>query len=193
MIKLRDILKEIGGKSERSSTPYTAPDVKPSDSDGDIYDPEEGGSQTYRFDTGEDKDQEGNPVQYTLVLTGIPDEERGEYLLDIDFFTEEGYAMTNVGKPLRLMATVAQIVKSVVDKDKKRVIGGVVYGPAEKDDEDFDVDYSDTSQKTSEDPVNQRDRLYRLFISKELGPGNVEFFDQAGNIIAKFKNKRTKK
>lgn len=178
-MKLRDILKEVG---EQRSAPYT---VEPPEVEGNIYDPKDiEAEQIYKFNTGED--------EYTVVLTGKKDEEKKEYFVDVDFFTEEGYGMTNAGKPLRVMATIAQIVKNVVDKDENKVIDGIVYGPAEKEGEDFDVDYGDTTQKASEDPVNQRDRLYRAFISKAL-KGNVEFFDQAGNIIAKFKKGKTKK
>jgi len=187
MIKLKDILKEVG---ERSSAPYTQSNLKPSHSEGNIYDSENGGELIYKFNTGEDKDQEGNSVEYTLVLTGNLDDDSGEYFVDVDFFTEEGYGLTNVGKPLRLMATIAQIVEDLVKKDKEKVIDGIIYGPAEKSDEDSDIEYDD-KKRTSKKPVNQRDRLYRVYINKALEKSgrSAQFYERDGDIIAKFKKK----
>lgn len=178
-MKLTDLLKEIG---EGSITPYS---YKFSSEDGNIYDREEGGYVIYKFSTEEDG--EGDPVEYTVTLAGEQNQS-GEYFLDVEYAADDSYGMTNLGKPLKVMATVAAITKEVVEGDTEGAIDGVMYGPADKEGEGFETDYN-RGETPSPEAVNQRDRLYRAYIKKALG-GDVEFSESMGSIVVRFKGRR---
>ena len=110
-MKLIALLREIGYGGASS---YEIP-KEPSDSYGDIYDPDQDGHVIYRFEA---KEPGQDSMTYDVVLSGMKSEE-GEYFLDVEYTADGTYSMTNMGKPLKIMATVAKIVKQVVDADKE--------------------------------------------------------------------------
>lgn len=179
-MKLTQILKEIG---ESSSTPYS---YQQKEKHGNIYDPNNDALVVYQFKT--EKNKEGDSITYDVVVNGKRNE-AGEYFLDVEYLADGSYEMTNLGKPFKIMATVVEIVNKVVEGDKDGVIDGIIYGPTEKEEEEVDIDYMAGSQP-SQEPVNQRDMLYRAFISKALKKvgKKVEFSEEQGDIIARFKN-----
>ena len=172
MIKLKDILKEVG-EATSATYPY-----KITQDSGDIYDPNSVDSTlVYSFET-----EQG--TKYDVVINGMQAEDSNEYYLDVEFLADSEYRATGEGKPLRIMSTVVAIMREVVEGDKNQVIDGIVYSPVEKiSDRDFwNPDY----QEPEED--NQRDQMYRRFITKATR-GKVSFSNQDGVVLAKFTNR----
>lgn len=145
MIKLVNILHEIG---DATSKKYKWKKVY---SEGNISKPD--GYAEYEFTTDSD-------LEY-----GVQIRNRMKFL-DVDFVADDSYDEVNKGEIFNVMATIADIIKSIIDKGG---INGIRY---------------EAKSKGSDMGIS-RDRLYRLYISKAFP--NVEFVQQGGTIFAIFK------
>ena len=109
--------------------------------------------------------------------------------LDIDFgmtSSVSNYAETNKGKQFKIMATISNIVKHELSLDKKGKIKGVSYKPTSKSGENPHTKVTGGYA----DAVNQRDKLYRAFISKAIP--SAEYSVQGSTVFATIpKNART--
>ena len=81
--------------------------------------------------------------------------------MDVDFVADGTYDEVNKGEVFSVMATIVDIIKSIVDKGG---IKGIRY----------------IAKSKGNDAGIARDRLYRIYISK-LYP-NVTFLQQGGTI-----------
>ena len=115
-----------------------------------------------------------NETQYDINLTTttyVDDDLNNLKALEVEFIAKpkgaEGssaYIVVNKGEMYRVMATIVDIVKKYIKKQKAKVI---IYSPSKKSDE--------------EDFGTQRDQLYKAFISKAI-PGVK--FEQDGGMVA---------
>ena len=145
MVKLIDILNEIG---DATSKKYNWKEVY---NNGWINEPD--GESEYEFKTD-------SGIEYGVQIRNI-----GKYL-DVDFVADGSYDEVNKGEVFSVMATIVDIIKSIVDKGG---IKGIRY----------------IAKSKGNDAGIARDRLYRIYISK-LYP-NVTFLQQGGTIFATFK------
>lgn len=91
-------------------------------------------------------------------------------------------ATSNLRDQYRVMGTIVNIVKDILEKDKKNQIKGVAYNPMFKNKERSGP--LSGYPKDSKEAINQRDKLYRAYIEK-LKPG-TKFSRKFNTIIADF-------
>ena len=164
MIKLKDILKEIG---EGTSKPY-----KYEYSYGDDE------SSNYTFTTEESNtDYEVDLIIFTedqyTTMYGITSAETLTFpVLDISFKSVEGDydEETNKNEQYRIMATVIMIVKEMLKRHKE--IQSLVYAPTKADKDD-----------------TRRANLYKAYISKQIPGAQVSTGRNGKGYIVTLPNK----
>lgn len=161
MIKLIQLLKEVLNELGNSMGGYTMTRVPKNGVDkvnAPLKDYRD--SVTYTF-----QDDEGNKYWIDIYLNMYD-------RLDVDFNEEDAgdYIRTNRKKQYKIVTTIANAIQKELVLDKQGVIQGIDYTPAY---EDKDWKIIDKKRKQGQDvggdnPVNQRDQLYRAFITKRL-------------------------
>ena len=163
MIKLRDILKEIG---EGSSKPYKYK-----------FDSQDGNDIMYTFTTEESKtDYEVDLFMYTQETYaqqyGVANADKIKFpAMDISFrqaggdYDEE----TNTNEQYRIMATVVAISKEMLSKQPK--ITTLLYAPTKADKDDM-----------------RRANLYKAYIQKQLPGSTVSSINKNGKYIIELPN-----
>lgn len=153
-MKLFEILNEIG---DGTAKPYK---YKKVEQYRKISEPH--GEEEYDFTTD-------SGVKYELNI-----ENNHDYLA-IDFTADDSYdKVVNRGEVFRVMATIVDIIKKVVDDNPS--ILGIRYTPSVKD-------VGDSTILTN----NQRDKLYKIYLKKTI-PG-IEFIKRGGDVFGIFPKK----
>lgn len=161
MIKLNDLLREIG---EGSSGIYRWRHYKGRVSANKRMEI------IYQFKT----ELYNYNVRFSGPTTIYPREIPADaILMDVRFWPiGEGIgAITNEGKPLKIVNTVVNIAYNLY-KQHDALIDGFVFGGISKDDEEYEFggDYS-----------NQRNRLYKTFVKSQF-ENRVKIWDQVGHV-----------
>jgi len=100
-------------------------------------------------------------LEYTLTVINI------NSFLDVDFTADGEYNETNRGEMFRIMATVVDVVETILNSNGG--IRGIRYEPKE----------------SGADKGDGRDRLYRIFMEKSikrLGK-SIKFVQQGGTVF----------
>jgi hypothetical protein len=100
-------------------------------------------------------------LEYTLTVINI------NSFLDVDFTADGEYAETNKGEMFRIMATVVDVVETILNSNEG--IRGIRYEP----------------KASGSDKGDGRDRLYRIFMEKSikrLGK-SIKFVQQGGTVF----------
>ena len=105
--------------------------------------------------------------------------------------TKSSHGESNFGDQYRVMGTIVNIIKDIIDSDPKGLIKGIEYNPNYKESEEEESwQASGNGNQNNQDPINQRDRLYRAYIQRAFPNRKVKFTNEGGTIIAHFpKNK----
>jgi cytidyltransferase-like protein len=114
--------------------------------------------------------------EYTLSLNLEPSKEG--YFVGVDFGVsgEKEHRETNKGELYKVLSTIVNEIKIYIEDNPK--VKGIYYKPKDKSGENLDS--------------NQRDKLYKAFISKQIPGTKFEsFFD--GSILATFPEKENVK
>ena len=94
------------------------------------------------------------------------------------------YAVTNLGQQYRIMGTIVNIIKNLIDQSKPGAIKGIEYHPTYKSKDTFAKGKVGASSK---DPINQRDRLYRAYIQRAFPDSEIRFtYGKGGSVISHF-------
>jgi hypothetical protein len=147
MIKLRDILKEVG---EGTATPYKFKYTPR------LFQDERKHIRTYKFTT------ESN-LEYIVILAVNTASEDRYISLSVMFKTEEGdfQDITNKGEQFKIMATVIAIIKDCITKiaeEGKPEVKVIEFVPEKSDDND-----------------TRRANLYKAYIQKQLPNAQVDY------------------
>jgi len=161
----KQLLKEIG---ESGSVP---PDAK-------FKHTEYSGSVDFKF--------LGN--KYTILIR-FPVKQGNVAVMAFDFETKESeHGMTNKHQALKVMSYVVGCIEEWIKQYKQKFMKG----------EDLQISYikynpkSEEGEVATEDGVNARDRVYRLYIEKFAKKyGSSTTFSSSGGIVASFSPKLT--
>jgi hypothetical protein len=149
----------------------------------------------YQLDLGKKEDllQKGGQVEYSFK-----DDNEVEYSVDvmnkngylyIEFSipygnpSDSSHGASNFGDQYKVMGTIVNIIRDIINLDTRGSIKGIEYNPTYKSSERGSTN---KGAKKSEDPINKRDRLYRVYIQRAFPNWNVKFTDTKGSIIAHF-------
>jgi hypothetical protein len=165
MIKLKDLISEIG---EGSLKPYKWEEVD-----------QEGRFVYIRFTTAKGTEYEVDLE--SMEFDDPDDEDMAVDAMGIEFMAkrkgEEGYSAkmtTNEGDALRIMSTVANIVKAYL---KKRVFKDCEY-----------ILYSPSKKPGEEGTGNQRDKMYQKFVMHAIPGAKVINYTKVPNwVVIKIK------
>ena len=162
-MKLRSILNEIGDRF--SLPPGTRFQVKETNG-------------TAKFKLGK--------LEY-IVKIKVPLAMSARMVIVVDFETQTGGTdMTNAGNALEVMSSVVGSIEAWLKQYIKK------YGPHKLVYIKYNPKSEEGSEVWSQDNLNRRDKLYRVFISKFAQKYNSSVeFDSSGGITAKFKPELT--
>lgn len=156
MIKLKDILREIG---DTSAGVY-----------GDLT-PSQSGNGYYRYDF---TTESGLEYIAHVVKSIVADEERPvittEFIVAFEVKGQDWHADTNKGELYKVMATVVNFVRRVVESDsssKDDTEKAIVFVPSKKDPND-----------------DRRLKLYKAYLKKQITGVEVEGPDEDGRYKA---------
>ena len=147
MIKLRDILKEVG---EGTATPYKFKYTPR------LFQDERKHIRTYKFTT------ESN-LEYIVILAVNTASEDRYITISVMFKVDDGdfSDVTNKGEQFKIMATVIAIIKSAIEllkEEGKPPVKVIEFVPEKSDEAD-----------------NRRANLYKAYIQKQLPNAHVDY------------------
>lgn len=148
---------------------------------GDIYSND--GFREYSFLLN-DKEQ----TVYSVIVVNSSGFLNVEFQIASDF--DSAYRVINKGVQFKIMGTIVNIIKNIVDHDWDNSIKGVMYSPVYKEGEKNSSNSSTLGKsQDSKDAINQRDSLYRAYIKKAFPDKELKFTNKVnsrtGNSIIK--------
>lgn len=130
-----------------------------------------------------------NGIEYAVDIFN-----KGGYLaveFSIPYDSPTGdHGVSNFGDQYKVMGTIVNIIKDIVDSDEEGRIKGIEYDPTFKSSEAGNSRIPKISHQSKEgEPVNKRDKLYRTYIQNAFKNKKIEFSNKGGTIIAHFPKK----
>lgn len=135
-----------------------------------------GGQNEYSF-------KDDNQVEYSVDIMNKNGYLYVEFSIPYDNPSDSTHGASNFGDQYKVMGTIVNIIRDVVNLDTRGSIKGIEYNPTFKSSE---TGSTSKGSKKSEDPINKRDRLYRAYIQRAFPNWNVKFTDTKGSIVAHF-------
>lgn len=177
---LKEVLNEVGDKT--SGYPWQL-----DDEESDIY--QNNGFRAYSFLLDDDDE--------TIIGVFIGNDSG---MLTVEFQSmmsfESVYPILNKGVQFKIMGTIVNIIRRIIDRDTNGSIKGIKYSPIFKAGEPGAPNYDDEDEDekptevNSPEAINKRDNLYRLYIQKAFPEEKVQFSKIGRSVIALFPKKK---